>query len=189
MSTGLIILLVVLVLAALFLIGYYNSFISKRNMVEQSFSTIDVMLKKRSDLIPNLVATVKQYMEHEQNTLTKIAQYRSRIADSKLDANERVSANNEMNKLLGNIMIQVERYPNLKADGQFKDLSSALQNLEEQLSAARRAYNATVTHYNTSVEMFPANIFAGLFHFKRKAVLETPPEERKNPNVGALFRS
>ena len=188
MTTALIIVVVVvIVVPALFLIGYYNGFVSKRNMSEQAFSTIDVMLKKRYDLIPNLVATVQQYMTHESETLTRIAQYRSRIADPKAGADSRVSANNELNRLLGNIMVQVENYPELKADKHFSELAATLNNLEEQLSAARRTYNAVVTSFNTSVEMFPGNIFAKLFNFKRLALLETPPEERQTPDVKALF--
>ena len=170
-------------------IGYYNSFISKRNMVEQSFSTIDVMLKNRFDLIPNLVATVQQYMRHEQDTLTRIADLRGRATDSRADTDAKVTATNEMNRLVGGIMLQVENYPDLKADARFAELQSSLEGMEAQIAAARRAFNASVTHFNTSIEMFPGNIVATLFNFKRRAVLETPEAERSAPSVKELFRN
>ena len=176
---------IILILAG---IGYYNSFVSKRNMVEQSFSTIDVMLKNRYDLIPNLVATVRQYMDHEAATLTRIAELRARAGDSRADVDARVNAINELNRLVGNLMVQVESYPELKANANFLELQSTLHNTEEQLSAARRAFNATVTNFNTSIEMFPGNVIAKLFAFKRRALLETPPEERRTPDVHELFR-
>lgn len=188
MSTGMVVLSIA-ILAILIVVFYYNSFISKRNMAEQAFSTIDVMLKKRCDLIPNLVATVQQYMKHESGTLTRIAELRGRAADSDADANSRVAANNEMNKLLGGIMVQVENYPDLKANQNFTQLQNSLNNMEEQLSAARRAFNAAVVGFNTSIEMFPGNLVAGLFGFKRKDVLVTDPEDRKVPDVKALFNS
>lgn len=188
MSAGMAV-LIIAVLVILIAVFYYNSFISKRNMAEQAFSTIDVMLKKRCDLIPNLVAAVQQYMKHEAGTLTRIAELRGRAGDSRAEANSRVAANNEMNKLLGGLMVQVENYPELKANENFSQLQASLGNMEEQLSAARRAYNAAVVGFNTSIEMFPGNLVAGAFGFKRQAVLVADPEDRKTPNVKAMFNS
>lgn len=193
MATGaaiaLIVILALVLACAIVGVSYYNSFVSKRNMVEQSYSTIDVFLKKRHDLVPNLVATVQQYMKHEGETLTRIAQLRSRILDPKADTEAKVSADNEMGHLIGNIMLQVENYPDLKSNLNFTELQTSLESMEEQLTASRRAYNASVTNFNTSIEMFPGNIVAGMFGFKRRSVLETPEAERRAPDVKALFRS
>lgn len=169
-------------------IGYYNGFVSQRNMVEQSFSTIDVMLKNRYDLIPNIVAAVQQYMKHENETLTRITELRGQAVNTNADADARVTATNEMNRLLGNIMLQVENYPELKASQNFRELHATLEGTEAQLAAARRAYNAAATRFNTSIEMFPGNVIAGMFGFKRRALLETPEAERRAPDVKALFR-
>ncbi len=185
--TPLIVLLAIVVVLGLLLVVYYNSFVNRNNQVAQAFSTIDVMLKKRCDLVPNLVASVRQYMAHENATLTRIADLRSRAADSKASPGDRVGADNEMNRLLGGLMIQVENYPELKADSNFLQLDSSLHSLEEQLSAARRTYNAAVTSFNNSVEMFPGNLVARLFGFVRQNLLEIPPEDRKTPDVKALF--
>ena len=187
--TGIVVVVVLAVgaLLALVVIGYYNSFVTKRNMSEQAFSTIDVMLKKRCDLVPNLVATAKQYMTHENETLTQIAAFRSRITDPKASPDSRVAANNQMNRLIGDIMVQVEKYPDLKANQNFTELGRTLNDLEEQLSAARRTFNAAVTSFNNSVEMFPGSLVANSFGFKRLALLEIPAEDRKNPDVHALF--
>lgn len=168
-------------------IGYYNAFVARRNAVEQAFSTIDVMLQKRFDLVPNLVATVQQYMRHEGDTLTRIAELRGRAADERADSDSRVQAANAMNRLIGGIMLQVENYPELKANANFTELQQSLEGMEEQIAAARRAFNAAVTLFNNSVEMFPGNIVAGLFGFRRRTLLETPEAERKNPDVKSLF--
>lgn len=186
MSSSTIILIVAGALC-LALIAYYNAFVSRRNMARQAFSTIDVMLKKRGDLIPNLVAIVRQYMVHESSTLARIAELRSRIADGAADPGERVAADNEFSRLFGGIELRAENYPELKSNHLFLNLQRTLSTLEEQLSAARRTYNAAVTLYNNSVEMFPGFLLAGLFGFKRQELLETPPEERRSPDIRALL--
>lgn len=184
-STAVIITLVVL---GLIVVAYYNGFISRRNRAEQAFSTIDVMLKKRCDLVPNLVAAVQGYVRHEAGTLTRIAELRSRAGDAKASPESRVAADNEMRQLLGGLMVQVENYPDLQANVNFLDLQASLHALEEQLSAARRIYNSAVTSFNTATELFPGNLVAGIFGFRRQPLLEIPPEDRKVPDVGALLR-
>lgn len=174
---------------ALLAIAYYNGFVAKRNGVHQAFSTIDVMLKKRADLLPNLVATVQQYMKHEAGTLERITQLRSRVTDARADEDARVQANNELTRLLGGLMLQVENYPDLKANRNFTQLADSLHVMEEQLSAARRTYNATVTVYNNAIQMFPGNLVAARFGFAPRALLEIAPEDRKTPDVKALFNS
>ncbi len=187
MSIVLIVVLVAVVMLGLMLLGIYNGLIGKRNRIQEAFSTIDVMLKKRYDLIPNMVATVKQYMTHESETLTKIAGLRTRAMDPNLPMDERVKVDNELMKGMRGLMVQVEAYPDLKANENFMHLQRTLNEVEEQLSAARRAFNASVLEMNNAVEMFPSSIVAGMFNFKRQEMFEVPEAERVNPNVKSLF--
>lgn len=166
----------------------YNSLIGKRNQVQNVFGSVDALLKKRYDLMPNLVATVKQYMQHESKTLTDISALRSRAMSGGISSDEAVQINNQMTHALRGLMVQVEAYPNLRASENFQQLQASLNEIEEQLSAARRAYNAAVTDLNNAIEMFPTNIIAGMMGMQRKNVMETPEAERKNVNVGELFK-
>lgn len=177
-----------IVIAALTVISLYNSLIVKRNRVKQAFSTIDVLLKNRYDLIPNLVATAQRYMEHEGTTLTRISELRSQSVDPKQSTDNRLAADAEIQGLLGGLRIQVENYPNLKADAMFMELFSSLETLEAQLVSARRTYNAVVTDFNNSQEMFPWNLVAGVLGFQRGELLKTPDEERVVPSVEKLFQ-
>lgn len=181
--------LIALGLIALFAAVAYNRFIRLRNMADKAFSTIDVMAKKRYDLIPNLVAAVQKYMEHERGTLTSITEMRARAMQGNLSPDERVKLENQITRSLGNIQVAVENYPELKASENFKQLQASLNEVEEQLSASRRAYNAAVTDYNNAVQMFPSNMFALIFRFQSRALLETPEQERQNVNVKELFSS
>lgn len=167
----------------------YNRFVRLRNQADQAFSTIDVMAKKRYDLIPNLVAAVEKYMQHERGTLTEITEMRARALQGNLSPNERVDLENKITRTLGNIQVAVENYPDLKASENFRQLQGSLNEVEEQLSAARRAYNAAITDYNNAVQLFPSNVFALVFHFRSRNWLETPEEERKNVDVKKLFNS
>ena len=187
MGIALIIVLGVLVIGALMVLGIYNGLVGKRNRIQEAFSTIDVMLKKRYDLIPNMVATVKQYMTHESETLTRIAGLRTRAMDPNLPMDERVRVDNELMKGLRGLMVQDEAYPDLKANENFMHLQRTLNEVEEQLSAARRAFNAAVLEMNNAVEMFPSNIVAGMFNFKRHEMFEIPEVERVAPDVKSLF--
>ncbi len=184
---GLIVVLGIAVVLGLALLGIYNGLVGKRNRIQEAFSTIDVMLKKRYDLIPNMVATVKQYMTHEAETLTRIAGLRTRAMDPNAPMDDRIRADNEMMKGLRGLMVQVEAYPDLKANENFMHLQRTLNEVEEQLSAARRAFNAAVLEMNNAVEMFPSNIVAGMFNFKRHEMFEIPEAERVAPNVKSLF--
>ncbi|MDX2098137.1 MAG: LemA family protein [Leptolyngbyaceae cyanobacterium bins.59] len=163
----------------------YNSLIDKKNQVEKAFSSIDVLLKKRSDLIPNLVATVQKYMQFEQETLTEIARLRSKAIQAK--GNERVQLENQISHSLGNIMIAVEAYPELKANQNFADLQASLNETEEQISAARRFYNSAVTDLNNAIEMFPTNLLASSMNLRPKPFFEATEQERQNVDVGNLF--
>ena len=167
----------------------YNSLVGKKNQVENVFGTIDALLKKRYDLIPNLVETVKTYMTHEKSLLTDITELRAKATTGGLSDDERVALDNRMSKTLGGIMVAVENYPDLKANQNFLQLQGSLNEIEEQISAARRAYNAAVTNYNNAIEMFPTNMMASMMNYKRKHVFEIPEEERKNVDVGKIFQS
>lgn len=176
-------------LLVLFTIIAYNRFVRLRNQADQAFSSIDVMAKKRYDLIPNLVAAVEKYMQHERATLVEITEMRARAMEGQLSPNERVDLENQITRSLGNIRVAVENYPELKASENFQQLQGSLNEVEEQLSAARRAYNASVTEYNNAVQLFPSNVFAPIFNFKSRKWLETPEQERENVNVKKLFTS
>ena len=167
--------------------GMYNGLIGKKNGVENAFATIDTILKKRYDLIPNLVAAVKQYMEHERGLLETVTALRAKATSGNISSDEAITLNNEINKTMGGIMVAVESYPELKANENFKDLQRSLNEVEEQLSAARRAFNASVTDFNNAVEMFPTNIMAGMMNYKRRQLFEIPETERQNPDVKNLF--
>lgn len=179
--------LILLVVAAVLIFGMYNSLVGKKNRVENAFGSIDVMCKKRYDLIPNLVATVKQYAAHEAGTLEKVTALRNQAATGGLSPDETVQVNNQLTHALGRLMVTVEAYPQLKANENFNQLQRSLNETEEQLSAARRAFNAAVTDFNNAVEMFPTNLMAGMMHYTRRQLFEAAETERRNVDVGALF--
>ncbi len=165
----------------------YNSLVARKNMVENMFGSIDALLKQRYDMIPNLVASVKEYMKHEKEVLEKITELRSLALNAKSD-DEKIDIENRLEGLLSKLMVNVENYPELKANENFLQLQESLKDIEDRISAARRAYNQAVTDYNNAVEMFPTNIIASIFHFRRKKVFEIPENERQNVDVGELFK-
>lgn len=167
----------------------YNTLVGKRNQADNAFASMDVQLKKRYDLIPNLVATVQQYTKHESETLTKITELRARASSPSTSPEEAVHLNNELNRAMGRLMVQVEAYPDLKASANFEQLQRSLNEVEEQLSASRRAFNAAVTDYNDSVQMVPTNMVAGMFGFRPREVFEIAEKERQNVDVKQLFNS
>jgi LemA protein len=181
---GLVLLFIIIIIPVLM----YNLLVRKKNQVENAFAGIDAILKKRYDLIPNLVATVKQYMVHEAGTLTEITSLRAKAASGGLSSDETVELNNRLGQALGGIMVAVENYPDLKASENFQQLQRALNEVEEQLSAARRSFNASVTDYNNSVEMFPTNIMASMMGYKMRRLFEVTEIERQRPDVADLFQ-
>ena len=183
MVVGIIVTVVLLSFALM-----YNGLVRKKNQVENVFASMDAMLKKRTDLIPNLVSTVQQYMQHERETLNELTEMRAKAVSGQLSADDKIALQNQFSKALGGIMVAVENYPDLKADQNFIHLQSSLNEVEEQISAARRAYNAAVTSYNNAIEMLPTNILASMMSYKRKNVFEISEAERKNVDVKGLFK-
>lgn len=179
--------LIVLIVIALILIFMYNSLVSKKNQVENIFAGVDTVLKKRYDLIPNLVATVSKYMEHEKSLLEKVTKLRAEANKPNISDEEKIKLDAQVSSALGSIMIAVENYPDLKANENVMHLQHSLSEIEEQISAARRAYNQAVTDYNNAIEMIPTNFMARAMNYSRKAVFEIVESERKNVNVKELF--
>ena len=183
MSTSLIVLIVII----LALILMYNSLVAKKNQVENIFASVDTVLKKRYDLIPNLVASVSKYMEHEKGLLEEVTKLRSEANKPNISDEHKMALDAKMSAALGSIMIAVENYPDLKANENVMHLQRTLNEVEEQISAARRAYNQAVTDYNNALEMIPTNFMASAMAYKRKEVFEIVEAERKNVNVKELF--
>ncbi|MDP3291740.1 MAG: LemA family protein [Sulfuricurvum sp.] len=179
-----LILLGVLTLIAILM---YNSLIAKKNQVDNIFAGVDAVLKKRFDLIPNLVASVSQYMEHEKSTLEKVTEYRAQAMKPGISDEAKIALDAKLTSALGAINIAMEAYPDLKANENVMHLQRSLSEIEEQISAARRAYNQAVTDLNNAIEMFPTNLIAGWMNLQRRAVFEITVTERQNVDVGALF--
>lgn len=179
--------LIILIVLVLMLVLMYNSLVAKKNQVENIFGSVDAVLKKRYDLIPNLVASVSKYMEHEKSLLEKVTQLRSEANKPNISEHEKIALDAKVTSALGSIMIAVENYPDLKANENVMHLQHSLNEIEEQISAARRAYNQAVTDYNNAIEMVPTNFMASAMNYRRKEVFVIPEEERKNVNVKELF--
>lgn len=179
---------VFVVIIFFYVVAVYNTFIRKRNSIENTFGAIDVMLKKRYDLLPNLVASVQQYAKHEQNLFSKVSELRAKQFGS-LTEKEKSDFDQAFTQASRRFFAVAEEYPDLKASENFLQLQRALNEIEEQLAAARRTYNALVVDYNNAVMTFPSSLVAGMFHFPKKEVLETPAEEQVNPDVKKLFNS
>ena len=183
MSTSVIILIII----TFVLVLMYNTLIAKKNQVENIFASVDTVLKKRYDLIPNLVASVSKYMEHEKGLLEEVTKLRSDANKPNISDEQKIALDAKMSAALGSIMIAVENYPDLKANENVMHLQRTLNEVEEQISAARRAYNQAVTDYNNALEQIPTNFMASIMSYRRKEVFEIVEAERKNVNVKELF--
>jgi len=183
MIISLIILLAIVVLILLYGVGIYNSLIKLRNMVKNAWADIDVQLKKRHDLIPNLVETVKGYAAHERTVLENVTKARSMAAQAR-GPEESAQAENMLTQALRQLFAVVENYPDLKANQNFLALQEELRNIENQIQEARRYYNAVVRDYNIKTESFPSNIIASMFNFRKEPFFEIEEaEEREVPRV------
>ncbi len=167
MKYAIIAIVVLVVLIAIYIGTTYNSLIRKRNSVDEAFATMDVYLKKRWDLIPNLVSTVKGYAKHEAETLEKVIAARNGGYNN-LSDEEKIEANKELSKGIASINVVAEQYPDLKANQNFMNLQNQLNGTENDIANARKFYNAVVKLYNNKVQMFPSSIIASMFNFKSK---------------------
>jgi len=179
---ALIIILGLLVLLVVVAIGIYNSLVVKRNRVQNGWHQIDVQLKRRIDLIPNLVETVKGYAAHEKAIFERIAEARSLAINAKGPA-EAAAANNQLTDTLKTLFAVAENYPNLKANENFLKLQEELSGTENKIAFARQFYNDVVMDYNNATQLFPSNIFAGMFNFKPAEFYTAPEAEREAPKV------
>jgi len=170
------------VVVVLFLISTYNGLVNLRNMVKDQWAQIDVLLKRRADLIPNLVETVKGYASHEKETLDAVISARNK-AVSATNATDEMKANGELSQALGRLFALTESYPDLKANTSFLDLQSNLKDTEDKISYARQFYNDAVLKYKNKLEMFPTNIVGSMFGFKPEPFFEATTSEKELPKV------
>jgi LemA protein len=177
MNTTLIIIIAVAVVLVLFVMSAYNGLVRRRNNRENAFADIDVQLKQRHDLIPQLVETVKGYTKHESETLTKITAARS-AAMSATDINRKIDAENQLSAALNGLKVSVEAYPDLKASTNFMQLQEEMADIENKLAAVRRYFNSATKEYNNAVETFPANLVAGIFGFRREKMFDVGEQQR-----------
>jgi LemA protein len=182
MGSGLI-LLILIAVAVLWVVAIYNSLVQLRNLVDNAWAQIDVQLKRRHDLVPNLIETVKGYMSHERDTLEAITKARTEAMTAKGPA-QAGPAESALSGALRGLMVNVERYPDLKASQNFLALQEELSSTENKISFARQAYNDSVTRYNTRIQTIPANLIAGPAGFTRRELFELTDEaERAVPKV------
>lgn len=179
--------LIILGILLLIFVFLYNSLIRKKNSIDNTIGSMDAMLKKRYDLIPNLVETVRQYTKYEEKVQVEITELRTKAASANLTSDQKVEIDNKLSQIMSGLMVSVENYPDLKANQNFLNLQSSWNEIEEQISAARRTFNAVVTDYNNSVEMFPSNFVAYLMGLKTRKVFEIPEQERQNISARDLF--
>ena len=176
MTIGIII-LVIVVLIALWAVGIYNNLVKLRNNRENAFANIDVQLKQRHDLIPQLVATVKGYADHEKEVLTRVTEARS-AAMNATSINDKIQAENALTSALAGLKVSLEAYPELKANQNFLQLQNEISDIENKLAAVRRFFNSATKELNNAVQTFPSNLLAGIFGFKKEPMFEVPQSER-----------
>lgn len=191
MSVILLILAIIVIPVILFGVWFIhtsNNLIARRNRMEQCSSSICVMLKQRNDMLPNMVAVAKAYMGHENQTLVRITELRAKASDSK-DEQEQIRIGNELSALLPKLQLTMENYPELKANVQFQQLHISIEDMELQLQAVRRTYNAAVVSYNNYIEMFPSSWVARRKGYSRGALIDIPESEKQNVDMAKLFNS
>lgn len=177
-----IILLVVVVLLALGLMGMYNGLVTLKNRVDEAWSDISVQLKRRYDLIPNLISTVKGYAAHEKGVFEKVTEARTRAMGAGNTA-DKAEAENALSGTLKTLFAVSENYPELKANENFLELQRELTDTEDKIMASRRFYNGNVRDFNTKIEVFPTNLIAGMLNFTKRDFFEAAAEEKENVKV------
>ena len=180
--TGIIIVVGLLLVLVCYVIGIYNKLVNARNKVENQFSQVDIQLKRRADLIPNLVETVKGYAKHEEGTLTAVIEARNKAVNAGT-VNEKVEANNELTGALNKLFALAEAYPELKANENFLSLQNDLKDTEDKITYARQFYNDSAMGYNNLIQMFPSNIIANMFNFKKFDYFKADEKEKEAPKV------
>ncbi|MDH7476614.1 MAG: LemA family protein [Microgenomates group bacterium] len=181
MSTSLIVILGIIFLV-LYIIGAYNGLVVLKTRIQEALSGIDVQLKRRADLIPNLVETVKGYAKHEKQVFENVAKARSALM-SATSLQAKAEANNQLSGALKNLFAVAEAYPELKASSNFQDLQRQLEDTEDKIAYSRQFYNSNVLDYNTRIKVFPTNLIANWFNFKEEEFFQTSEEERKKVEV------
>ncbi len=184
---ALIVIVAVVIILVLWAMGVYNKLITLRNRVGNGWAQIDVQLKQRADLIPNLVETVKGYAAHESTVFTEVTKARANVVAVSADPNattaQRAQVENELSRSLVNLRATAESYPQLQANQNFMDLQRQLAQLEQKIAYARQFYNDVVLKFNTLIETVPSNIVAGLFHFTQAQYFQTDDSDRQVPQV------
>jgi len=181
--SAVLILLILIVVVGLIVVGMYNSLVQLRVRADNAWSDIDVQLKRRHDLVPNLVETVKGYAAHEKGTFENVARYRS-AAMAATSTEDRAQAEGQLTQALRGLLAVAEQYPQLQASQQFQSLQTSLSGLEDALQNSRRYYNAVVRDLNTKIQSFPSNIIAGMFNFQQRQFFEiADATERSVPQV------
>ena len=182
MPVWLIVVIVIVLILAAFIASTYNSLVQLRNRVKDQWSQIDVQLKRRFDLIPNLVETVKGYAKHESETLENVVKARNSYVSAET-TEDAMKADGELTKAVSKLFALAESYPDLKANTNFMQMQEELSQTEDKVAHARQFYNDTVLQYNNKVQMFPSNIIAGMFNFKAETFFEASDAERENVKV------
>lgn len=181
-SIAILVVVAIVVVAIAMVGGSYNSLVELEEKVDKEYSNVSVMLERRADLIPNLVNTVKGYVEHEEEIIDNITEARENLLDADT-IEEKGQANNELTTALNALMVVVENYPDLKANENFIQLSDELAGTENRIANARRDYNDAVETYNSKVKKFPTNILANMFDFDEKDYFEVDPTKTEVPKV------
>lgn len=177
-----LLIIVILSIIVLYTIIQYNSLVKTNNLVKEAFSTMDVYLKKRWDLIPNLVEVVKCYANYEKDTLNEITALRTNIYDN-MSINKKIDINEQITQNISKLMAISENYPELRASENFLKLSKELTEIEDEIANSRKYYNGTVRMLNNKIQMFPSNIVANIFKFKQEKMFEANTEEKNNIKV------
>ena len=172
----------IIVVLVMFVIASYNSLVNSRMQTKEAWSQIDVQLKRRNDLLPNLIETVKGYAKYEGSTLEKVAELRNQVAAATSPA-AAMRASDELTRQVSGIFAVAESYPDLKASANFSQLQEELTNTENKIAYSRQLYNSVTSNYNVKLETFPSNVIAKMFGFKAAEFLETPEEEKAVPKV------
>lgn len=195
MKKGIIVLIALLAIVIFWGVGIYNGLVTKQEGVEKAIGNVQTAYQKRADLIPNLVATVKNYAEYEQGTLTAVVEARAKATSVTLDPTNLseetlkayINAQNELSGALSRLLVTVEQYPDLKANENYLNLQSQLEGCENSIANARREWQEAVQVYNTAVRRFPGNIIAGMFGFEKSPYFEASEAAQNAPDVKELF--